>query len=269
MKKIDFDYKSYGKNMDDEMVSPISINSNRERFCDSQKDNKNNSSLSFLVMRLSFFLFVVSILIPLTVRSQILDSMFVYKEDKPVTKDSILYNKAWGMDIMASENGFGLGFFFRYQYSEKIIGSINLSFSEGKDGREIEYVDYWGYTFTPYKKTRVMMIPITAIIQYRVFEDEILDSFRPYINGGIGPVLLMTTPYEQEFFRSIKWAQLKYTLGGFLGVGADFGIDKKNLMGVNIRYYYTPYPPGIEVLEFTPKKSFGGIYLSLNFGIMY
>ena len=218
---------------------------------------------------LAFKLLVITLLFFYQSYSQIIDSMFVYKNEESKSKDSILYNKAWGMDIMASENGFGLGFFYRYQYTRNISGSIALSFSEGKDGREIEYVDYWGYTYTPFKKTRVMMIPITATIQYRLFDDMILDSFRPYVNGGIGPVLLMTSPYEKEFFTALKWAQLKYTIGGFAGIGADFGLDKKNLMGVNIRYYYTPYPPGIEVLDGNPKKSFGGIYLTLNFGVMY
>ncbi len=214
-------------------------------------------------------LITMTIIFSANSNSQNLDSMFVYKNDETVKKDTILYNRAWGLDIMASENGFGLGTFFRYQFTRNVFGAISMTFSEGKDGREIEYTDYYGYTYTPFKKTRVMMIPITATVQYRVFDDAILDTFRPYINGGIGPVLLMTTPYEKEFFTSLKWAQLKYTLGGFLGLGADFGIDKKNLMGLNVRYYYTPYPNGIEVLQGNPKKSFGGIYLSINFGILY
>jgi hypothetical protein len=216
-----------------------------------------------------FSLFFMSLFFSTLSESQILDSMFVYKNDDVIKIDSIQYKKAWGLDLIASENGFGLGGFFRYQYSKNFTGMISVTFSEGKDGREMEYVDYWGYTYTPNKITRVMMIPITAAIQYRIFDEDILETFRPYVNGGVGPVILMTTPFVKEFFSSLKYAQAKYTYGGFLGVGADFGIEKKNLMGVNVRYYYTPYPAGIEIMEGNPKKSFGGIYITLNFGIMY
>jgi hypothetical protein len=221
--------------------------------------------------KIYYFLSIISMIVIFSSysHSQILDSMFVYKTEEPQKEDSIKYNKAWGMDLIASENGFGLGGFFRRQFTDIFSGAVSIVFSEGKDSREMEYVDYYGNTYTPYKKTRVMMIPLTASFAYRVFKESIIDTFRPYVNGGVGPVILMTTPYEKEFFSALKYAQAKYTVGGFIGAGANFGIDKKNLMGLNIRYYYIPYSPGIEVLESSPKKSFGGIYLTINFGINY
>jgi hypothetical protein len=201
--------------------------------------------------------------------SQNVDSFFVFKDPKNIEIDTSIYKKAWGIDVFASDNGFGLGAFYRYKYSNDLYGVLSLGISESKDQNEIESYDYWGNKITYGKKNRIIMFPVTAGIQYRLFREQIVESFKPFASFGIGPVLLYTTPYEREFFNAIKYGQAHFTLGGYFGVGADFGIDKKNLMGVNIRYYFIPYPGGLESLEGKLMKYFGGVYITLNFGIQY
>jgi hypothetical protein len=201
--------------------------------------------------------------------AQNIDSFFVFKDPKKIEVDSATYKKAWGIDLFASDNGFGLGAFYRYQYTNDLYGVINLGISESKDQSEMEYYDYWGNKFTYGKKNRIIMFPLTAGIQYRLFREQIVETFKPYINCGIGPVLLYTTPYDREFFNAIRYGQAHYTIGGYFGIGANFGFDKKNLMGVNIRYYVIPYPAGLESLEGKLMKYFGGVYITLNFGIQY
>ena len=201
-------------------------------------------------------------------KSQILDSMFVYKtakQEKPIEK---FYNSAWGFNIMASDNGFGFGGFYKKNYTDRLSASIDISISEGKDDREIEYVDYWGHTYTPNKVTRVIMIPVMLSFEYRIFRNDIIDSFRPYVNVGAGPIILFTSPYSKDFFEAIPYYHARYTAGGYIGIGCDFGADKRTLTGVNISYHYIPYPKGIEVMEHTLKKSFSGLYITLYFGMM-
>src|SRR5262245_37771545 len=170
---------------------------------------------------------------------------------------------AWGIDILVSNDGFGLGTFYRREFNPDLYGFVLLSVSEAKDDREVELVDIYGNSFVPGKLNRFLVIPLTFGIQRRLFREEILDTFRPYINAGIGPTMVVSAPftkitvlpsggllYEQiEFFESLGKAQAHYTVGGFVGFGANFGGDRSNLFGVNFRYYFTyPFGDGIPSL---------------------
>ena len=118
----------------------------------------------------------------------------------PPPEREIFPNSAWGMDIMFGEGGFGLGTFLRREVAEDLTGFIDLSFSESKDEREVEYIDYWGNSFTFNKKNRVFLLPLNLGLQFRLFSESITDNLRPYVNFGVGPTLVVSTPYEKEFF---------------------------------------------------------------------
>ena len=48
----------------------------------------------------------------------------------------------------------------------------------------------------------------------------------------IGPCIVVTTPYDREFFNAFGKAHARYTLGGYFGLGANFGLDKSSLVGL-------------------------------------
>lgn len=194
---------------------------------------------------------------------------------------------AWGFDIMISNNGFGAGGFYRHEFSEELSGMLSLAISDVKDDAEIEYYDYFGNSYVPGKKNRLIMIPLIAAVQWRLFKEEIMDNFRPYLSAGVGPTMMFVAPYsftksftdsslgtvtfseEVEFFESLKYGQAKYTIGGYLSAGAYFGAPFGTLMGLSIRYYFVPFPNGIEVMENVRIKNFGGFYITLNIGSFY
>lgn len=187
-------------------------------------------------------------------------------------KEPLVFPKhAYGMDIMFSEGGFGLGGFIRNQLSSKLTMFTDLSISEAKDEKEFEYVDYYtGITYTAGKKNRIYLLPLNVGLQYRILDNVIYDNLRPYINGGVGPTLVVTTPYEKEFFSAFGKAHAKYAAGAYIGLGANFGIDKSSLVGLNFRYYFIHFfDKGVESLENRFKKDLGGFYLTLNIGLMY
>jgi hypothetical protein len=185
-----------------------------------------------------------------------------------------------GLDIMLSNNGFGLGLFFRKEYTDEFAGSLSLAISDVKGEGEIEYYDYWtGRQYIPNKKNRLLMLPLIASLQYRLFKEDIADNFRPYVSAGFGPSMIFAAPYarrinqiymeEVDFFESLKYGQAHYTLGGFIGAGAYFGLDRGSLSGLSFRYYFIPFQKGIEVMEGGMMKNFGGFYITLNFGNLY
>lgn len=188
-------------------------------------------------------------------------------------KNSSLHD-AWGLDILISNNGFGLGGFYRHQYSNELYGTVTLAISDAKDDNEVEYTTYYGQSYVPGKINRFLLIPLNFGVQYRLFADDILDNFRPYVNVGVGPTVVFASPYDREFFNSLGYGQAHYTIGGYVGFGAFFGSDKESLSGINIRYYFIPFQKGLESLinargGIERKKEFGGFFITLNFGSVF
>ncbi len=167
---------------------------------------------------------------------------------------------------MVSTNGFGLGMFYRHEYSDELSGFIDFSLSEAKDDDEKEFIDYYGNTFVPGKVNRFLLLPLYVGLQQRLFKDEILDNFRPYVTAAAGPTMIYTFLYNKEYFSALVEGRPHYTVGGYVGVGAFFGSERSSLLGLNIRYYYIPYPGGIESLQGVNKTQFGGFYISLSYG---
>ena len=178
---------------------------------------------------------------------------------------------SWGADLMFGEGGFGLGTFYRRNFSRTVTGFFDFSISGTKDDREIDYYDpYTGTTYSPNTLNRALLMPINFGIQYRIFADVITDNFRPYITCAVGPHFMVTTPYSEEFFNSFKFAQSHYGVGGYIGFGANIGESTSSLLGINVRYYYTAIMgDGIETMIGNVKNNFTQIVISLNIGVMY
>lgn len=188
-------------------------------------------------------------------------------EEKPPVEFPL---RTWGFDFMFSEGGFGFGTFYRYNLTPTLTVFSDISVSEAKDDREIEYIDYWGNTTVIGKKNRIFLLPLTFGLQQRIFYGSLSDNLRPYLTVGAGPSMVLTTPYEREFFNSFSKAHARYTLGGYFGFGANFGLDQSNVIGLSVRYYIVHFfGEGVESLYFRPKKDLGGFYLNINIGFMY
>jgi len=204
----------------------------------------------------------------------VIPTYFVFGQDigelAPPKPPTVFPSNALGLDLLIGESGFGFGGFYRKELSTKFTLFADISISEAKDEREIEYVDIYGQTFTIGKQNRVFQVPITFGAQFRLFENQLADNLRPYINLGIGPTVALTTPYDQEFFKAFAYAKPFYAVGGYVGFGANFGLDSKSLIGLNMRYYYTQFlDEGVEILKERYKDTLSGFYITLNFGFMY
>lgn len=196
------------------------------------------------------------------------DSTIVFGTvQQPPPQPMPTFRNSWGINLLVSTNGFGLGSFLRHEYSDDISGYVDFSISEAKDDAEKDYIDYFGNTYTPGKINRFLVLPLYVGIEKRLFQDEIVDNFRPYVNAAAGPVMIYVFPYNEEYFTALGDGHPKYTMGGYVGMGAYFGSERSSILGLNIRYYYIPYPGGIESLQYTaPKTQFGGFFITLNFG---
>ena len=229
--------------------------------------------LSILKRKKNSFMKKLLVAVILLIPSSIVNAQGI-GELAPEKKPTVFPDNVLGLDIMFSDGGFGLGGFYRRQFSDTVTGFVDLSMSESKDEREFTYTyqDIYGYinTYTVGKVNRVFLVPINFGLQYRLFENAIYDNLRPYINAGVGPSIVITTPYEREFFNAFGHANTKITLGSYIGFGANFGLDKSSLVGINLRYYIVHFfDQGVESLQGKFRKDIGGVYLTINLGLMY
>ena len=177
---------------------------------------------------------------------------------------------SWGIDLLVSTNGFGLGSFYRHEYSEDLSGFIDFSLSEAKDDDEKDFINiYTGQRFTPGKINRFLVMPVFVGLQKRLFKEDIMDNFRPYLNAAAGPSMIYVFPNNDEYFTALGKGRLKYTVGGYIGIGAFFGDEHASLFGLNIRYYFLPYFSGLESLQGVNKTQFGGFYITMDFGSVW
>jgi hypothetical protein len=188
----------------------------------------------------------------------------------PAEKNIEFPSNSLGLDLMIGDGGFGLGGGYKKEISNVLTYFVDFSISEVKDDREFEYIDYWGRIIVVGKKNRIFQIPLNIGLQYRLFRESLTDNLRPYISLGVGPNFVITTPYSEEFFNSFGSAQGRVALGGYVGLGANFGIDQKNLLGLNIRYFYSHlFNGGVEGMENIYKENLSGIYLTITIGTMF
>lgn len=235
--------------------------------------NRNYISLvrlekQVIIMRL---LFAIALFVILTALSSAQDQpgpIASEASNTPFDSNAARFRNAWGVDILISYGGVGLGGFYRHEFARDVSGFAGLSVSEAKDEREFEVFDYYTQSyFTPGKTNRFLVIPLVFGVEQRLFSNQIMDNFRPYLSAALGPTLIYSTPYQDEFFSSLGKGHAHYTVGGYVGGGAYFGSDRSTLFGINIRYYFVPFGAGLESLGAgPPKKEFGGFFITINVG---
>lgn len=220
---------------------------------------------------LPFFIFIVLTLCTAGLYAQD-EGRIIFRDpksggDKPMSEEELQpRNNAWGADLMVGMDGFGLGAFYHKVFSEVLTGFITLSITEAQDARQKDFYTYYGEQISYNKINRVFRLPLIAGLQYRLFKEAIADNFRPYLNGGVGPVMLYITPYASDFFKYLDRGTVEYTFGGFIGVGAQFGYDRSAVFGVNLRYYIIPLPSGIRSVREGTMSNANGFYITINFG---
>lgn len=202
------------------------------------------------------------------------DTVFIFESPRPLIKAGDMETSAtsnlWGFNLVFSDNGVGAGVFVNWTLDKNTSIFSNLYISGARNTDEIDYLYPDGSYRVPGKINRLFMFPLSLGIRKILFEDQLSESFRPFISGGLGPAFILSTPYEREFFNSFGYASFFTRFNVFVDLGAYFGISQKSQSGVNIRYYYIPFGgDGLESIQGKPIHNFGGIFLSLIFGIPF
>lgn len=185
----------------------------------------------------------------------------------------------WGGRLFINTFGFGIGVFYRYQFDEEWAYQAELEISSGKADQEFEKYTYFG-TYTPNKLNSIILFPVNNAITYRLFKDDIVDNFRPFLTGSAGPLIAYEYPYDAvDSFSGFGNGLWKLGFTGSIGFGADFGGNLTSIQGVSLKYilHYLPqgtplmghkFPDGT-VQDFRNTYIFQGVQISLNLGRMF
>ena len=202
------------------------------------------------------------------------DTTYTYISPRPLIYDAEADDEAksaWGLDLVFSGNGFGLGIFYQKIFLKDWCFFSNLYISGARNTDELELYDYEKQIYYIRNKVnRLYMIPLTIGIQKYLFKDKLYDNLQPFVNFGIGPSLIISAPYlgyENKFFSALSESDLFGRFGGFLGIGANVGSGERAFMSINMRYYFIPFGKyGLESVKESPITDFGGLFLSLSLG---
>ena len=200
------------------------------------------------------------------------DSTYIFTPARPLIDSNQLrtsLSDAFGLNLLFSNSGYGLGFFYERKFSPSLSGFIDFGISGARKGDEFEVYNadpnsvHFQTYFVPNKLNRVWQAPVMIGVKQQLFADVFFNNFRPFVNAGAGGSFILTTPYDQTFFSAFGDAKLHIAPGGFIGVGAEFTQTSPG-PSFNARYYYLPKEPGIESLINEPITNFGGLFLTLN-----
>ena len=200
------------------------------------------------------------------------DSLYVFTPARPLIDTNRLQTtlpQAFGVNVLFSNSGYGLGLFYERKFSATFSGFLDMGMNGARKGDELETfnrdpnsVHYLSY-YVPNKVNRVYHMPVMVGVKKGVFGEGLFNNFRPFVNLGVGGTVIMTTPYNKEFFSAFGDASFHVTYGGFIGIGAELS-ERSPGLAVNARYYILPKDPGIESIANEPITDFGGLFLTVN-----
>ncbi|MCS6999391.1 MAG: hypothetical protein RML15_00605 [Bacteroidota bacterium] len=200
------------------------------------------------------------------------DTVFIFSSPRPLISAQPVGQKTtmWGLQILFSQSGFGGGAFIQHSLSDVLSVFADLGISGARKSSEIEtiYDPVTGRFLVPGKVNWLFIFPLMIGVQHRLFTESLSETMRPFISGGVGPTLIVATPYQYEFFQSWGYARGYIRLGAFVGVGTYIGPPSRGSVALNVRYYTIPFGgQGLESIQGQPITDFGGLFLTFAVGL--
>jgi len=236
-------------------------------------------------MKKNILLIILNILLTITISAQqsndttyssAKDTIFIFTPAHPLIIDAetqtLLYNNIAGIELLFSNSGVGVGFFYDRIFNNDYKLITEIYFSGIKNSDELAYLFDWDrYDYiVQYKIKRLYVLPVSVGVQRYIDIGNLSKSFRPYISLVLTPTLIWEMPYKNNWFYDVKYSKAHYRIGGGIQVGADFGAVNTSFMSFKMRYIYTPYGgEGLASIIDSPIYNFGRFYISLSLGGLF
>ncbi|HEY5123439.1 MAG TPA: hypothetical protein VIK14_06855 [Ignavibacteria bacterium] len=169
---------------------------------------------------------------------------FSFAEDSLKIKPKVITPKEtrnnWSLNFIYTDKGFGLGanLYKRVTTDMDLVGGIMVTGL--KDPNENEQFDIYGNSYVFGKENRVFTIPVSIGLQNYLFSNTLDESFKPFISVGVTPTLVLSNPYDKNFFKALGYLNSAFALGGYAGIGLEYRESMSTSFCVNLRYSYVP-----------------------------
>ncbi len=179
---------------------------------------------------------------------------------------AIRYKNIIGFNLFYGYYTYGLGFgiYKRISNDADFIANLNLTYLF--DRRTSEDVDSTGNMTVLDKESRLYPIIINVGLEKYFLQNRTDWKVKPVLLFGFAPAVVISTPYELTFFRSLKKIQLSYGVGVFAALGFDWQAFRKVGINLTARYAFIPVLFGKEIYYYKGflVKNIGGFYVNLG-----
>jgi hypothetical protein len=178
------------------------------------------------------------------------------------------YGTSGGVAINLTEFGIGAGGVLRLGVGSDVSVLLEASIGAGRDEREQQFfIGLFGETVTPFKRNYVLMVPVHAGLERRLFRRAIEDDFRPFVQVTAGPTVAYQWPYfddddgdglrDEGEERLGAWGgfgrgEFRIGAGGVAAFGAYFG-SGRSVQGLRFGYAGSYFFEPVELLEEDPE----------------
>ena len=212
------------------------------------------------------------------------------------------YGTGAGGQVLLTNSGFGLGGYYQRALSGSASLVVEAGLRTAKHESEGTFVDYFGRRTTPGKANFMLMMPVRLGVQHRLFQSQVEDNFRPYLQLSGGPTVGWEYAYfrdcngsnrfepndpvdcdddgetdDQEstydVFSGLPHGSFRFGVNGLLAIGAHFGESTRTMQGIRIGYTLHYFPAGVQLLQPPPGQEepdlehfFGSPIITIVFG---
>ena len=183
----------------------------------------------------------------------------------PPDTTAAFYGSSAAAVFVLTEYGFGLGTALRGRVSDDVSLVAELSVGAGRDEREQRFfVGFFGDTITPFKRNYVLLAPLHAGVERRLFRSSVEDNFRPFVHVSAGPTLAYQWPYFDDAdgngrlnegeerlgpFGGVGEGEARLGVGGTVALGAFFGRSRSTTQALRFGLQGTYFPVEVDLLE--------------------
>lgn len=214
------------------------------------------------------------------------DTTIIFNSPRPLIDLKAVkndYENAAGLDVGFSSYGFSLGGYYQRKINDDWMWNSFLFLSEAKESDEIiQFNPVTLQQIIPNKINRIMFMPVMTGVRRFLFQNKIVNTFKPFIGGGAGFGMIFSRPYREGrrlvdenneatplvgFFESFGDIDFYARPGVYGEIGAEFSAGLGGVSSLNLRYYYIPFGgDGLESVVGVPVEIFGKFFISLNIG---
>jgi len=147
-----------------------------------------------------------------------------------------------GFVFSMAETGSGLGGFISWPLFGRMHFGFSLDVYFLRDSNQIDFITWNGVPASINKKNNVYLFDAMLNLKRRFFEDDLDDSFRPFLAAGIGPYYGINFPESNQTDSGVPLSdQYLWTVGGYLGAGVDISVNEKLFIGIRGNYRIVPF----------------------------